>query len=136
LYSGLKIITGDNIIDTFEYGLRGNITANIDPEGVLESAVTFPRKSPKIIVYDTHPDSGVRFEGFQVPLWDELCSLMDDVAIKFLPFRNIGWDVAVTPKGVFIVEANIWGDPPNQFKILDKIITPIISDGKKDLISE
>jgi hypothetical protein len=128
LYTALKIITGINIIDAFAYGKTGNLTATINPDGFLESVVSYGQEIPGIISFETHPDTGVRFDEFRIPLWDKACTLVKEVALKFLPIRSIGWDVAVTPDGVFVVEANMWPDPPNQFGILDKIVPLMTSD--------
>ncbi len=52
-----------------------------------------------------HPDSGFKFGGFKVPFFKEAC---DEIvkAVKIIPDRFIGWDVAITPEGPIIVEAN------------------------------
>jgi len=52
-----------------------------------------------------HPDSGFIFEGFKVPYFKEACEEVLK-GIKVIPDRFIGWDVAITPNGPIIVEAN------------------------------
>ncbi|MRT93437.1 sugar-transfer associated ATP-grasp domain-containing protein [Ancylomarina sp. 16SWW S1-10-2] len=62
------------------------------------------------VVYE-HPDSHFKFEGFKVPYFKEAC---DEVlkGVKVIPDRFIGWDVAITPNGPIIVEANWQPDLP------------------------
>ena len=52
-----------------------------------------------------HPDSGFIFEGFKVPYFKEACEEVLK-GVKVIPDRFIGWDVAITPNGPIIVEAN------------------------------
>ncbi len=56
-------------------------------------------------VYE-HPDSGFKFEGFKVPYFKEACEEVLK-GVKVIPDRFIGWDVAITPNGPTIVEANV-----------------------------
>ena len=58
-----------------------------------------------------HPDSGFKLEGFKIPFFKEACKDVVN-AVKVLPDRFIGWDVAITQNGPTIVEAN-WD--PNIF---------------------
>jgi hypothetical protein len=56
------------------------------------------------------PDSGKRFEGMVVPLWNEVQAVCRRVAMSMPDLRSVGWDVAVTPSGVRIIEGNCsWG---------------------------
>ena len=54
---------------------------------------------------DRHPDSGFIFEGFKVPYFKEACEEVLK-GVEVIPDRFIGWDVAITPGGPTIVEAN------------------------------
>lgn len=55
---------------------------------------------------ETHPDTGVRFEGFAVPYWTQATRLVLDVHRMFYGFCTLGWDVAITESGPVIIEAN------------------------------
>lgn len=52
-----------------------------------------------------HPDTGVVFQGFEVPLFAEVVEFVCDVA-RFVPQRMVGWDVAVSTDGPILVEGN------------------------------
>lgn len=56
------------------------------------------------VVYE-HPNSNFKFEGFKVPYFKEACEEVLK-GIELIPDKFIGWDVAITPSGPVIVEAN------------------------------
>ena len=59
------------------------------------------------IVYEFHPDTNIRFKGFQIPKWKEVINVAKKAALAFDKTRYIGWDVAINDKGeVVIVEGN------------------------------
>ena len=55
--------------------------------------------------FDRHPDTGVRFEGYPVPLFGEAMELARQ-AHETLPHPYAGWDIGVTPDGPVIIECN------------------------------
>jgi hypothetical protein len=126
LHAHFKPIIGQHLVDTFIDGLTGNVEAAISlDDGFLKPAnqIIANGSGPKII--PTHPKTGIPFEGFQLPLWPQICRLVKETALKFLPIRTIGWDVALTPDGPSIVEGNIWWDPPNQHQCMDIILSEL-----------
>ena len=52
-----------------------------------------------------HPDSGFSFEGFLIPYFEEAKALCLRL-IKLFPSRLTGWDIAITPTGPLVIEAN------------------------------
>ncbi len=67
----------------------------------------------------SHPDSGIKFEGFRIPQWDKLISTVKRIALSCKDInRHAGWDVAINKDGeIEIIEAN---STPN-FDILQSI---------------
>lgn len=60
--------------------------------------------------YEYHPVSGVKFKGFKFQKWDELKSMLYELASNLEPTINyVGWDVVLTPKGWVLVEGNFYG---------------------------
>ena len=57
-------------------------------------------------MYVTHPLTGIKIRGFQIPRWKEVLELIDKSARKFPQVRHIGWDIAITKEGPVIIEAN------------------------------
>ena len=111
--SFLKVIGADSAIDNFQHGTLGNFIAPIHVStGRLEPAITrsAERRWSRL---ETHPRTGERFEDFTIPLWEDAKALVVRSAEYFKPIRSLGWDVAVTPQGPVVIEANIRWDPPN-----------------------
>ncbi|GAA4890135.1 hypothetical protein GCM10023311_12900 [Flaviramulus aquimarinus] len=52
-----------------------------------------------------HPDSSFKFEGFTIPFYEDACESVIN-AVKIIPDRLIGWDVAITSDGPIIIETN------------------------------
>ena len=57
-----------------------------------------------------HPDTSVFLPGFQIPYWEKCLKLIDEVARKTKNVRYVGWDIAITPDDVCLIEANPGGD--------------------------
>jgi hypothetical protein len=122
LQAHLKMVTGDNYIDSFVLGATGNIQADIDIEfGLLNSAIAPSLRMPGVVPIYKHPDTEVTFDGFRMPCWTQACELVTQAAKVFLPIRSIGWDIAITPSGPVVIEGNYWWNPPNQHKCMSEI---------------
>ena len=70
---------------------------------------------------ERHPETDVAFDGFVLPHWKRVCSLIVEAAEHFVPVRAIGWDVAITPTRPVIIEGNIWWDAHNQHETMDVV---------------
>jgi hypothetical protein len=118
-----KTITSPSIvIDTFLDALKGNVEVAIDvADGALVQACVLDGTGREIVVLNHHPVSQKPFQGFIIPCWSEVCELARRAAIAALPARTIGWDIAVTPRGVCLIEGNVWWDPPNQHRVMGHI---------------
>jgi len=55
---------------------------------------------------DCHPETGERVAGVTVPHWNALRTLVRGAARLHRPAPFVGWDVAVTPSGPVLIEAN------------------------------
>lgn len=53
-----------------------------------------------------HPDTGFRFSGYRVPMWEELTAFACSLAMKYREMRYVGWDVAYTEQGPLVIEGN------------------------------
>ena len=107
----LRLIVGnsvtDNISDYKTGGFSGNVLAVPDlGTGVIVSSLTFYPDRIGCRSIDQHPVTELDIIGFQVPMWDAVCTTVCTAAAAFLPIRTIGWDVVVTPDGPVLVEAN------------------------------
>lgn len=60
--------------------------------------------------FASHPDTGSRIEGVEVPFMEEACQLALDASRRFGFMATIGWDIGITPDGPVIIEGNAsWG---------------------------
>ncbi len=99
------------VIDNFRLGLTGNLLSDVNPrDGTFLNVVA---AGPGGVLHEVEPpeDANAPVKGTRMPMWDECRAAAIAAAPAFLPMRTLGWDVAVTPGGVRIVEANMWWDP-------------------------
>ncbi|MCO4823021.1 MAG: hypothetical protein KC469_13200 [Flavobacteriaceae bacterium] len=98
----MRFGVGDGVIDNASSG-GFFVGVNID-EGTLKDTGHYLSEYGAANI-KKHPDSGFVFEGFKVPYFNEACEEILK-GVKVIPDRFIGWDVAITPNGPIIVEAN------------------------------
>lgn len=103
-----KLMGGDFLGDAFLNGMGGNLVAPVDMiSGVLASAYG---KSPgnrfMLERFATCPASGEGIEGFKVPMWEETLKVARAAALKLRREPLLGFDIAVTPEGPIVLEAN------------------------------
>jgi hypothetical protein len=103
----LKVGAGGAVVDN---GSAGGFLVGIDLEtGQLDSLA---RQRPAFCPKDhaAHPDTGAVFAGIRLPFWDLVRETVNRAALAMRPLQSLGWDVAITPVGVCLVEANsVWG---------------------------
>ena len=104
----LKIIRGNNEHDNFLKGMSKNliVSINIDSGELKQAWGSLRSDWPQMVQYAFHPDTDERIEGIILPHWREISelALRAQESVPLLP--TIGWDIALTDDGVFIVEAN------------------------------
>jgi hypothetical protein len=57
------------------------------------------------LLQNIHPDTGITFKGFQIPLFEEAKQLVVDAA-SWLPKSLVGWDIAISEHGPVLIECN------------------------------
>jgi hypothetical protein len=109
-----KLCGGRVLVDNIVGGTTGNFLASVRVEdGTLRAAVAFSPSGLGVERLDRHPTTAEPIAGRCFPFWDEAKALVRRASLLFLPLRTIGWDVALTPAGPVLVEANVWWDPFN-----------------------
>lgn len=78
------------------------------------------------IRYDRHPETGVVFDGFRIPRWDELIALVKRAQEHFPFYRLLGFDIAITLEGPVIIEINPQPDNVN----LEASCGPILAEAR------
>lgn len=87
-------------VDNFN---SGGMTAKIDVETgiIVENAVNKEGK-----VFENHPITGTKIEGFQIPYWNEAKEMVKEAAKLSRHIRYIGWDVGMSINGPVLIEGN------------------------------
>ena len=111
-YAFVRVPVRGQIIDNFQHGKSGNLVCAIDVEtGKLFHGWGKREGEFKISPIKLHPDTKVEFTSISVPFWDDIIVLVTRAAKAFSELPTIGWDIAITDRGLYIVEANCWYDP-------------------------
>jgi len=109
LYALMRIPTAGNVHDNFGSGANGNLIAAIDPlTGELTCAWGRPKLSSSRLLdtFPCNPDTGAQIAGVRLPMWETVHDLLLRAAIAFSDLPCLGWDLAVTPDEILIIEAN------------------------------
>ena len=103
VYATAKFGAGGNFVDNIE---NGGVFCPIDLEtGTISGCANTSTKT--LTTFDSHPDTGVPFKGYKLPMVREAVDLCRAAALEVSPaIRFIGWDAFITEKGVGIIEGN------------------------------
>ena len=94
---------------------QGAILIGIDEHGTL-CTLGHKKKKPNFGKFTHHPDTGIEFKGFQLPMWSEVIQLAKNAHSVLSDIPTIGWDIAITESGPIIIEANSqWGIAMTQY---------------------
>jgi hypothetical protein len=109
LYALMRIPCGANSHDNFSGGSTGNLIAAIDLDtGRLRAA--FGRRHPQhdrlLESFERNPDTGRPIAGQPVPEWGTVRHVVERAARAFPRLPILGWDIALSDRGVVIIEAN------------------------------
>ena len=96
-------------------GREGSFVDNVGQEGIFvgvekETGVLYDygysERNPLTKFY-AHPDTNTKFKGFTIPMYQQAVELALDTHRRcFFDFFSIGWDIAITPEGPVVIEAN------------------------------
>lgn len=100
LWAGLRIGNGVNSVDNFH---AGGMASEID---LKTGKLLRPALDKDLIEYTHHPKSNIKFEGFQIPYFDEVKKMVKEAALESDKILVVGWDVAITDEGPLIIEGN------------------------------
>ncbi|MFV0374600.1 sugar-transfer associated ATP-grasp domain-containing protein [Microbacterium sp.] len=94
----LRIGNGD-VIDNFA---SGGMFTMLDEHGVA----LYPGVDKNSNVYRTHPVTGADIVGFQVPMYDRVVAVTEELARRTPEAPYVGWDLAITDDGPVVIEGN------------------------------
>ena len=96
-----RIGTGGRSVDNAH---SGGLFVPVSPDGRL---MAVGHRKPNFgTTARTHPDTQVIFEGYRLPYYEESVSLAKRAHAFIGDVHSVGWDIAVTPGGPLIIEAN------------------------------
>ena len=107
----LRVARSPDGIDNFRGGVTGNIYCDVDAGGRILSAWR-AGGAGRAFVEAQGAIGGRPLPGWTVPWWPEVRELALRAARAFAPVGTIGWDVAMSPRGAVLIEANARWDPP------------------------
>lgn len=116
----------------FRMGCNGRIVDNFMSGGIMagvdeETGVIITNGIDKDgVVYDVHPNSGVKIKGFQIPHYDLAKEIVLQASAHNENLHYVGWDVAICEDKAVIIEANSYPD-------LLAYQTPFWSESKKGM---
>lgn len=93
----------DKYIDNFD---AGGVSAKVNIEnGIIEGPVIY--KTPlDTTLYKNHPVNNNKIVDIQLPNWKDVISLVKEASLHVPQVRTVGWDVALTNSGAYLLEGN------------------------------
>ncbi|MGO1769617.1 MAG: sugar-transfer associated ATP-grasp domain-containing protein [Microbacterium sp.] len=96
--SVLRIGNG-SVIDNFA---SGGMFTMLDDDGVA----LYPGVDKQSNIFPEHPVTGVTITGFRVPFFAEAIEMVTEATSRIPEVPYVGWDIAITPEGPALIEAN------------------------------
>lgn len=87
------------VIDNFA---SGGMFTMLDDDGVA----LYPGVDKQSNIYHQHPTTGTTIKGLQVPFYPQVVEMIADAAKRLPTVPYVGWDIAITPDGPALIEAN------------------------------
>ncbi len=95
-------ISADSFVDN---RAKGGIGIGVELDSGRLMKYGFPHDSFGVM-QESHLLSGIRFEGYQLPYWQDTMELVCKAHKQFYALQSIGWDVALTGNGPILLEGN------------------------------
>lgn len=96
----LRVGVGKSVVDNYN---AGGCEYSIDPESGIITSLCYQGYELRGI---HHPGCDKVMPGYQIPMWSELRQTIDKACHMIPGCRFIGWDVAITPTGIQLIEGN------------------------------
>lgn len=100
VWAFFRVGQGDASVDNMT---SGGLGVQVDPETGVLLTDGIDYLGDKVA---SHPDSGIKFKGYQIPDWEGLKRTLEKTTAKIPTVHCIGWDMAYTNKSWVLVEAN------------------------------
>lgn len=107
----IKFPKKGSLIDNFSWGIHEGRQCLIDPDGKIEAFVQYSTSKKRLVRHDGVEDCHGKKTTFTIPFWEQCVALVLEAQKAFAPLKTIGWDVAVTDDGPYLIEGNVFWDP-------------------------
>ncbi len=99
---GVRIGRMGSLVDNWALG---GVFVGIDQktEKLKDIGILKPKYGTKVT---EHPDTHIRFEGYQIPFYKEAEQMAVELHKKMYRSHSIGWDIAISENGPVIIEGN------------------------------
>jgi hypothetical protein len=101
--SCLKMGAGEIVVSNFA---AGGLMGEVDPATGRLAKDYYGKPDHGGGRVQRHPDSGIVFEGWEVPFYFEAVAMAKELHRRLYGIRSIGWDIAIGPHGPVIIEGN------------------------------
>lgn len=99
LFRAIRIGNGKNVVDNFNHGGMYSV---VDEHGIIYK----PAIDKKGNVFEYHPVTNTKIEGFEIPYFEEAIEMVKKAAKVIPEVGLVGWDIAITNKGPVMIEGN------------------------------
>lgn len=96
----LRAGIGSAYVDNYN---AGGVEYAVD---LATGVITMPGYRAGELTQINHPGTDIRMVGYQIPMWQEVKDSVARAARHIPECRYVGWDVAITPCGVELIEGN------------------------------
>lgn len=103
LFAALRTGRAGSFVDN---GGAGGIFASINIENGIIDSDGYDKLGNH---YVEHPDTNIKFKGFQMPEWKQVCELVRKLSGIVPEQKYVGWDLAYTNNGWIMIEGNSFG---------------------------
>ncbi len=100
IWMGLRVGNGVNSVDNFHAAGMG-VSIDMETGKLVGNALDKDNRA-----FAVHPTTGVPFDGFQIPCFQEARELVLKAALESDKILVVGWDVAISENGPVIIEGN------------------------------
>lgn len=100
IQSILRVGIGNSVVDNF---CAGGVAYPVDSETGVVEGKGIDGKGERYLI---HPGSDIVMPGYRIPCWTEVIDLVKQASKIVSDVRWVGWDVAITQKGVELIEGN------------------------------
>ena len=99
IFAAARIGSGKTIADNFHQGGQG-VLVNLENGKLKGNGID------KKLNENEKSFTGIKFDGFEIPYWEDIKTMVKEAALVNPNIHIVGWDVAISKNGPLIIEGN------------------------------